>query len=290
MQPVSDPSDEEIDPRFAQRKSKMILDHEGQPWFFRMRGSRDPGLVGWYGQKNMTSGMVIAKDVLGEKKEYKMFSWFESAEAFFKWATAKGGDWNYYEVIGATIKEQHPYFDIDLTPDLIRTTMKALGSAVVPTIQESALALAYLLVTELETVFRNTYPEFQRVNNDWLGTMLFTSDYPIDEKTGEPRKFSYHIVFGSVYFQGHEEMRAFGKHFKAISPILGAVVDDIWHSTRQFRTLGSWKLGKPASSAKKANSKALLFNGDSFVTHIRRTDKKIPNTLTAQPKAASDSE
>jgi hypothetical protein len=237
----------------------------------------------------MTGGVVIAKDVLGEKKEYKMFAWFESAQAFFDWAKAKGGDWNYYEVIGATSKEQHPYFDIDLTPDLIRRTLIDLGRELAPTIQENASTLIQILVTELEAVFRQTYPEFQMLDSDFLGTMLFTSDYPVDEKTGEPKKFSYHIVFGALYFQGDLEMRAFGQHFKAVSPILGAVVDDIWHSTRQFRTLGSWKLGKPQTSAKKcSHNSTLVSEEESFVTRIRRHDKKIPNTLSTKPEADRD--
>ena len=111
--------------------------------------------------------------------------------------------------------------------------------------------------------------------------MIFHSEYPEDEETGLPSKFSYHLVCPGVYFENWEAMKEFGEYLKNTCSVgLANDIDPIWGPTRQLRIVGSWKLDKPMTSAKKLlmhitspeDQEKYAIYKDGFVTDFRNEE------------------
>lgn len=271
-------SGEEIDPRLAERRSKYVMEYNGQPWFFRLKASRnkyDTGLFGYFGEKNLRTGVVIARDVRGKKSDYKMFTWFQSHGDFVDWAIEAKQPWHYYEVIGATSKAQKPYFDLDISVEFLEKfrfpdcTCTGEGCSQIGCGKDYAIAyddiddptgqniwtlnlkatrFAHYVACVIKRSLRSTFPILSTVSE--LDYTIYQSKY--EDTDQKARKYSFHIVFSTVYFDGHEDMRRFGCQFKEDHPEISEVIDDIWYSTRQFRTMQSWKIGQAPETAKRS--------------------------------------
>lgn len=277
--PNSSESEEEVDQRLLLHRAKFVMKYD-QPWFFRLLPNMkrfDTGLVGYFGEKKLSQGgVVIAQDVSGEKRDYKMFSWFPSIELFLRWASPRmDGKWHFYEVIGATTPEQKPYFDIDIP------TKEVTDGETTPA-EATAIAYEYVLTIcqKIQMLLLNRYDI--RLETDQI--LIYETVYPEDPATGLPKKFSYHLVVQGLFFSSHVYMREFGHLVKKeVGEKIGAFVDDIWYSTRQFRTEYSGKLGTKSIKRimplgfpprQDGISKTTLFES-SFVTNIEGC-KEIP--------------
>jgi len=243
----------EIDSRLLQMKARFIVD-KGVYWFFRLRKNdrkTDTGLVGYYGEEMLreSRGIIIARDAQGKRKPYKQYAWFESIDSFIKYIDkVPQEDRHFYELIGGTSREQKPYFDLDIDGTL-------------PT------SLLQTTIEEIISLFFKTFGVILEKNN----ISVYTTKYPIAEGQTVPKKYSYHLVVQGYYFANHEEMRKFGQELiKIIDSKIGVkFVDDIWHSSRQFRLLGSSKLesGSRKQLENKTNHSREEFL-KSFVTNI----------------------
>lgn len=227
-------SDDAADPRFLKRLARFveIYDH---PWFFRLKSkSRDSGLYGYYGVEQLKTGLIVACDVKGANGNYKRFAYFNSFEDFLQHqAKYPVEDRHFYEVIGATIDEQRPYFDIDIPAE------EFVGDE---------------LDTIIYSVVRILKDKLSKggIKVDWINWVAYQTEYPIDPETDLPKKYSYHLIVNGYYFANAMAMREFGYAVKAsiaANPKIAVIanyLDDIWHSTRQFRLVGSSKIGTTA--------------------------------------------
>lgn len=266
--------------RFFKHVAKYKLDDQQQPWFFRLCGdsSKDTGLKGYYGEHFLKHGVVIARDALGKRKEYKKFTWFPSFDICSEWVKKQETDCNFYELIGATTKSQHPYFDIDMSPEeLDKLNQPQSGFGDLNDARLVIRELARELEKDLIALMRTVHPQY---NPDHLEKIIYESIYPINPKTGRASKFSYHIVFYDVYFEGFEGMKAFGEKFKIDHLKYDDVVDSIWGRSRQLRMFGSYKRGKDPST-----QKTILYRShpekvrDHFVTRIMEGDHLLPTPV-----------
>lgn len=252
---------EEADPRIARRYAKM-MSVKGRPWFFRMSGDRtDTGLVGYYGKNYRSYGLVIATDVKGMTGSSKRFAYFANISDFYcetvlQRLDAFGGN-HYYEVIGATTPEQKPYFDIDIDPTKFFDDQLTIDSATVYSKEIINLILATIRaeLSKLLVDHRLSYT---------CPISVYRTEYPLNVETGLPKKFSYHLVCQGVYFADHEQMKLFGEIVKKaviqtgqtslggeiLAGLASDAIDVIWHKTRQFRLMGSSKLGSTAAKTR----------------------------------------
>lgn len=251
-----DGEEQATDPRLTKRYSKVLM-IDGHPWFFRMTGDRqDTGLLGYYGQETASQGMLIAADAQGMMKLSKRFALFSSIDDFYRSVLQHPADFfngeHFYEVVGATTPEQKPYFDIDIDPTQFPAEVDAKSFAekivtlIISTVREE---IAKLIIDTMKTAY--VFP-----------VTVYSTAYPIKQETGLPKKFSYHLVFQGVHFAGHEDMRRFGTSVKEqlqelaessgeqIAALASDSIDVIWFKTRQFRLLGSSKLGSDAVKVK----------------------------------------
>jgi hypothetical protein len=299
-------SGEDADQRLSERRAKYVLNFNGQPWFFRLKASRsgyDTGLFGYYGEKNLRTGVVIARDMRGHKGEYKMFTWFPDHDDFVSWATDAEQPWHYYEVIGATKSQQKPYFDLDISVEFLTKfrfpdcTCTGEGCSQIGCGKEYAVAyndvddstgqgvwslnlkatrFANYVACVIKRSLRSTFRVISTVSE--LDYTIYQSKYENSDR--QARKFSFHIVFSTVYFDGHVDMRRFGCQFKADHPEISEVIDDIWYSTRQFRTMQSWKISQSPETAKKA----LPGIGDWDASFVTRSPPNIFLVLLEYPQ------
>jgi len=245
----SDGQDEEADPRVLRRYAKISM-VDGHPWFFRMSGDRkDTGLIGYYGPDATKQGFMVAIDAPGYNKMSKRFALFTGVEDFYQSVVehpprAFSGD-HYYEIVGATTPEQKPYFDIDIDPRKFPDDIDA---------EFFACKMIWLIIA----VVRDQIHTLIGVDSSSFRMSVYSTIYPKKVETGLPKKFSYHLVVQGVHFAGHEDMKRFGDLIKAellrMEEIRGdrlairasEAIDVIWFKTRQFRLLGSSKLGSTA--------------------------------------------
>lgn len=227
----------ENDQRLAKRLAGFV-DLYGHPWFFRMKkGKRDTGLIGYYGEEQLKSGLVVACDVKGANGAYKRFAYFNSVAEFLAHeAKYPVDERHFYEVIGATTKQQRPYFDIDIpAEEFVGDEIEAIVDAILETLRDVIVSTGDIPTEEIHYV-------------------VYETKYPVNLESGLPKKYSYHIVVNGYYFENHEAMRRFGQSVKARiadnpwTSMISNYIDDIWYTTRQFRLAGSSKLG---SGAKK---------------------------------------
>lgn len=223
----------EVDPRLARRLARYVDIHD-HPWFYRMKAAnRDTGLIGYYGEDVLKSGLVVACDVKGDRANYKRFAYFTTREEFLAHeAKYASEDRHFYEVIGATTKAQRPYFDIDIPGE------EFVGDEI------DSITLAVL------NAVSSHFPAEQSSTSDGkIDYAVYETKYPIDPETGLAKKYSYHLIINGYYFEDAVAMRKFGQSIKHefadqedIS-LIGDCIDDIWYSTRQFRLAGSSKIG-----------------------------------------------
>jgi hypothetical protein len=233
---TTDPStnDDTTDPRFLKRLARFVDIHD-HPWFFRLKSkARDSGLYGYYGIPQLKSGVIIACDVKGANGNYKRFAYFSTFQDFLEHqAKYPVEERHFYEVIGATTQQQRPYFDIDIPPE------EFVGD-------ELDTIIYYVLKT-----LKSQLLQFG-AKADWINWVAYQTEYPLDPETGLPKKYSYHLIINGYYFPNDMAMRQFGQAVKdaiAAKPevaVIANYIDDIWHSTRQFRLPGSAKIGTTA--------------------------------------------
>jgi hypothetical protein len=250
-------SGDAADPRFLKRLARFveIYDH---PWFFRLKSkSRDSGLYGYYGLEQLKAGLIVACDVKGANGNYKRFAYFNSFEDFLQHqAKYPVEDRHFYEVIGATTHEQRPYFDIDIPAEEF--------------VGDELDTIVYCAVKSLKEQLQK-----HEAKVDWINWVAYETSYPVDPETGLPKKYSYHLIVNGYYFANAMTMREFGYVVKAAiaaNPKIAVIanyLDDIWHSTRQFRLVGSSKIG--TNSIKEMCSSTSSEEPDpleAFVTNI----------------------
>lgn len=229
--------------RLAKRLARYVNIH-GHPWFYRMKAvNRDSGLTGYYTDETLKSGLVVACDVKGDHGIYKRFAYFSSWKEFLDHqAKYPLDERHFYEVIGATTKQQRPYFDIDIPGE------NFIGDEL------------ECIIQHIVDAFKDNDPK----NDQPIDYVVYETKYPIDPQTEIPKKYSYHVVINGLYFESDVMMRNFGQLLKqkiADKPAISMIaeyIDDIWHSTRQFRLAGSSKIG---SNCQK------LFHSSSDGTH-----------------------
>lgn len=224
----------------------------GEKWFSRLYPSYqhdDTGLFGFYSNEALTSGILICRDIKNSRRAQngqaddvvsntsKSYAWFRDIESTGEYIfnNFDRDNMHFYELIGGTSSYQHPYFDMDI-PSMMKDDGRIITFDDAEKIVEetkSAIKAGFIEIG---------FADISEINH--LDIRVYHTEYPIDDTTGRPKKYSYHIVIGNIIFNNSEEMMKLGiavmNYCK--STYHRCFVDKIWHKTRQFRLYGSGKL------------------------------------------------
>jgi len=231
------------DKRYTKRNARHFETY-GHEWFFRLKGSeKDSGLEGYYDDKFLDRGIIMARDVEGRRRDYKMFAYFKSRDQVLEHMNNYPKEkHHFYELVGGTTREQKIYFDLDINPYTLHkesNLRKQAEQLVERTLQCTVHELKEVYDVDVHykniSVYETKYPDSEEVERDDGSIERF------------PRKFSYHIVVQGYYFSSHEPMRVFGKRIKEkVDTGMTNCIDIIWDVTRQFRIMHSQKLNSNA--------------------------------------------
>jgi len=220
------------------------VEEKGHLWFFHLKNNsskRDSGLEGFYGADRLAEGgVLIARDHMGKHGIIKRFALFQSYDDVINhidhWPLK---DRNFYEIIDGV---QKPYFDIDIPTHLLLPFKNEREN-----LRNRAMKIVYGIAACIQAAARQWG---HRIGDGQLH--IFETCYPVDEATGYPSKFSFHLVLQGLAFTNHTIMNAFGQDVKDLvyvqtGDVVANFIDEIWSSGRQFRLFGSSKLGSDAT-------------------------------------------
>lgn len=229
-------------PAVRTRLANYNLEHD-HPWFYYLKSQpdrRDTGLEGFYGLIRITTpgGVIIARDVKGKKGAVKRFAYFptinSAVEHLRSWPV---GERHFYELIGGTTPQQKPYFDLDMSAEVLKKHQQGDEPLLHTAHRWSQIICSTICSCGIEWGMQFKPGQIQ----------VWHTRYP------EPaKKYSFHIIVQGWAFSNYQLMSQFGNEIKNIVEKLFGLeiskfIDDIWDASRQLRLYQSSKLDSPAT-------------------------------------------